>query len=296
MIECLQQVPANELVHSMTLLQQFFFQPVLVFGPTVQTELPQAFLPDLPYELIRNGAIANVPTLFSCLTNEGLFPVAVFANNDSALSYLDEHWNEVAPFLLDYLWSIDVHNANKTSQAIRNFYLGDQPISRDSIFDLIRMANDRLYLNDIFQSVRWAVHYISSPVYFYRFGYRGATSITNFLSGTNVNWGAGHPDDSFYILNSSLVSMETTARDRRMITIMVGIWGHFITRGVPMTGDGIALTPVNRLEALKGPLNYLWIDSPSYIVPNSSFDFGHTQFFNSLPIDEPFFGRPVNIL
>ena len=52
-----------------------------------------------------------------------------------------------------------------------------------------QIVTDRLYLLDGARATKLQAAVMKSPVYFYLFGYRGKNSITNRLTGFNMNLG-----------------------------------------------------------------------------------------------------------
>lgn len=276
------------------MFQYFYYTPVQIFGPTVEREGSQPFITRLPYEILRTGDIKDAPILFSSVTQEGLIPVAFFITNTTGLSYLSENWLEVFPYLLDYIYTVTSANRNATSTKIYQYYFGNQPISLATNQTLIQMVSDREFVDDIETAARIQAFVQSSPVYFYRFSYRGQYSVTDFITGTNINFGVAHTDDTLYLSNNpNFPPSENTPSDRAMITIMSGLWASFVTRGIPRAGEYTNWQPINRKNAMTGPLNYLMIASPSSIALNQTMTFGHPQFWDNLPLNEPESGRPT---
>ncbi|XP_014285496.1 carboxylic ester hydrolase [Halyomorpha halys] len=294
LVNCLRRIPAAELVFQESILQYFYYTPVQVFGPTVERGGSQPFITRLPYEILRTGDIKDAPILFSSVTQEGLVPVAFFITNTTGISYLSENWLEVFPYLLDYIYTTTSANRNATSTKIYQYYFGNQPISLATNQTLIKMVGDREFVNDIETAARIQAFVQSSPVYFYRFSYRGQYSVTDFITGTNINFGVAHTDDTLYLSNNPYFPpSENTPSDRAMITVMSGLWASFVIQGIPRAGQYTNWQPINRKTAMTGPFNYLMIASPSSIALNQTITFGHPQFWDNLPLNEPQSGRPT---
>lgn len=52
-----------------------------------------------------------------------------------------------------------------------------------------QMTGDRHFVVEAERAARIQAAVNSAPVYFYQFGYRGNHSVSEYLSGTNINFG-----------------------------------------------------------------------------------------------------------
>ncbi|CAH1405382.1 unnamed protein product [Nezara viridula] len=291
---CLIRAPGSELVAQESVFYKFYGTPIGPFGPVVERGGQSPFLTQLPYETLRTGEVNNGPMLFSIVTHEGIFPAAEFLANETGLNYLNDNYLEAFPSLLDYGFTVTTDNMNETSMKIREYYFGEEPISMEYNQTIIQMAGDRTITDDVETTARLQAYVRSSPIYFYRFGYRGQNSLSNIVSGTDINWGVSHGDDTLYIFNATYLLSESTPSDRAMINIMSGMWANFTITGIPSVGRSTKWLPINRATAMTGPYNYLMIYSPNSFSLNSTKTQGNPVFWNNLPINEPGSGRPVN--
>lgn len=56
------------------------------------------------------------------------------------MAEIDNKWNEIAPFLLDYYYTVAPERRNEVSQKIRKFYYGDQQISVQNYKPLVQVS------------------------------------------------------------------------------------------------------------------------------------------------------------
>lgn len=68
-----------------------------------------------------------------------------FLVTDEYLKELDEKWNEIAPHLLFYNYSIvNDEKKNNVSAAIKKYYFGDKNISKETIPQLVQVCTNSI--------------------------------------------------------------------------------------------------------------------------------------------------------
>uniref|UniRef100_A0A1B6M112 Carboxylic ester hydrolase n=1 Tax=Graphocephala atropunctata TaxID=36148 RepID=A0A1B6M112_9HEMI len=285
LLECLRQRPAKSiLLHLEELFMPWHFNPFSPFGVVVENSSNVAFLSKHPHELLSERNIKDAPWLTSITSEEGLYPAATFITHNELLHELEENWNEISPYILDYNYTTSIYEKDNLSQRIKEFYLGNNTIDFDHRGDLLRMMSDRLFIVDIERGARLQAAATKSPVYFYEFTYRGKYSISNLFCSCRDNLGVSHADDLLYLLKmgAGLSPLETD-EDKEMVDIMVNIWTSFIRTGVPSLELQVPWIPVSPT----GDLSYLRISSSQNITLVSSASLGSREFWDSLPFNEP---------
>lgn len=102
---------------------------------------------------------------------------------------LNDNWLKIAPHLLDYNYTIPHKQQDKVSKMIRQHYLGTKSIDGSTKAALIQLISDRLFVTDGAKAARLMAKYMKSPVWFYYFSYRGAHSLSEAMSHTDVDLG-----------------------------------------------------------------------------------------------------------
>ncbi|XP_050548710.1 esterase E4-like [Daktulosphaira vitifoliae] len=287
LVACLSTRPAKKIVEAAKLFMPFKFNPYSPFGPIIESpDSLTPFITEHPYRILAKGEGANVPWLASFTTHEGLYPGSEFINDDNLLKYIDEHWNEVIPHILDYNNTIPHSRLNEVSQRIRKEYMGDKPLVKGDTTEFIKMIGDRLFVADIVKAARIQAQSVSSPVYMYQFGYRGHHSLTEIFAKSTENYGASHADDTAYALRNIYTNVEDTEQDKSLVPTMVEIWTSFAINGVPTTGDiSIDWKPLSK-EANITAVPFLKIASPDDIYMKAAEDLGKLRFWDSLEFNE----------
>uniref|UniRef100_A0A182MI06 Carboxylic ester hydrolase n=1 Tax=Anopheles culicifacies TaxID=139723 RepID=A0A182MI06_9DIPT len=120
LLQCLRQLPAEDIVRQVPRLQDFLYNPYSPLGVVIEKRgkyNPQPFLLEHPRVLTSTGKMAKVPLLLSVTEAEGLYPAAEFFSNISYLHHINDHWNEVLPSILDYKYAVqDSHRRDALSQ------------------------------------------------------------------------------------------------------------------------------------------------------------------------------------
>ncbi|XKL63065.1 hypothetical protein PGB90_005429 [Kerria lacca] len=263
MIQCLQQRPAQQIIEATKNFLTWRYCPFTAFGPVIEPPIHGAFLSEEPEILLMNGKIKNVPWLVSLCKEEGLYPAADFISNEKYLQELNEKWNEIAPNLLMYNFSVTTNTEReKISAAIKKKYFDDKGISKETIKEIIQLLGDRAFYNDIVRAIKLHSIAVSENVFCYKFNYRGKYSMSNYISGNNIDYGTSHADDLIYIAKFLPLNAEEIELDAAMVNVMTNIFGNFIKTGNPTvqtdTWEPVSKNPNDILRCLNiySPINF----------------------------------------
>ncbi|RZC41080.1 COesterase domain containing protein, partial [Asbolus verrucosus] len=125
LVQCLKQRNYLHLVTKTSLFYGYTFTPFSPFAPVVEKG-SNPFLNKNPFELLVNGDVQDLPWISSNTAHEGMFPGAFLYKN---LEEIDEKWEDIARFLLDYNYTLPRTEWKSTAAKIKQFYLGDDKIS-----------------------------------------------------------------------------------------------------------------------------------------------------------------------
>ncbi|XP_065200318.1 esterase FE4-like [Planococcus citri] len=292
MVKCLQRRPARAIVEQTKNFMTWRYTPFTPFGPVVEPESPNAFLSAHPLELLVNGKVKDLPWMTSVTEKEGLYPGAEFIPHDNLLKELDEKWNEIAPNLLMYNYSVPEQEKDAVSDAIRKFYFDNKPISKESVDQLIQMLGDRLFYNEIFSAAKLHNLATKTNIFCYKFNYRGKYSLTNVYAQNYENYGSSHSDDLLYILKYLPTSAEETETDKAMNKFMSSIYVNFMKTGDPSVGIE-TWKPIGKDQHVN--FTCLNIYSPSDLAFEDVSNPAISEFWkNTLPNEYPAQPIPVN--
>ncbi|GLV41968.1 Esterase P [Carabus blaptoides fortunei] len=280
LVRCLRQRSATQIIQATTHFQPWLANPFTTFGPTVELAGDNKFLPDLPYNLLQQGHVADVPWITSVTSDEGLYPGADFLSSDR-LPYLEQHWTELAPYILQYDGTVPRAQQADVAQKIKEYYLKDEPISRETFPALVQAIGDRLFVVDAEKAARLQAQVNKSPVYFYRFNYRGGHSISEFLTQSDENLGVSHGDDALYITLPVPGWLESEADDQ-MVDLFLDMWISYGQTGTPKVVPA-TWQPVSPSHE---HFQYLHIGSPHHVEMKQKEYLAHNEFWNALPFQE----------
>lgn len=68
-----------------------------------------------------------------------------FLAEEGLMQYVDEHWNDILPVMLEYNYTINPKEKDEISQRIRREYLKDLPVSRDTFYQLAEVLSKLLF-------------------------------------------------------------------------------------------------------------------------------------------------------
>lgn len=131
MLECLRKVPMENLTMIAKHFQPFLYNPFSPFGPVIEVDHKFAFITENPKKILEQGNYQKVSWLQTLVQDEGGYPTAEFYSNENIMREIDERWDDLAPYLLDfYGLSQDKYLLKEVSRKIRKFYMKNKEISR----------------------------------------------------------------------------------------------------------------------------------------------------------------------
>lgn len=282
MIRCLRFRPSRALIASTEEFMKFYFNPFTPFGPVAEKAGDEPFIDRPPIEIVNSGDVQDVPWLTSVTSEEGLYPVAEFIAIPEALEALDDNWDLLAPYFLDYNYTLPKEKHVEVARMIKQHYLGTKKIDETTTKPLVQMAGDRFFVVDSEKAARTQAKVNKEPVWYYYYSYRGATSLSDAMSGTHNNYGVSHADDAYVVVDTEYVDSTTTPRDREMQQLMINLWVSFANNKVPNMG-GVKWPRLNPNEK---SLEYLHIAGPDKISMDSNANFGQKDFWSSIDFNE----------
>lgn len=115
------------------------YNPYTPFGPVVEANRFGAFLPEHPLKIMKKNKIADIPTVFSFVACEGLYPAADFAY-DETLDVIDRNWDSIMPLVLHYNDAVSIEDMDNVSRRIREEYLKDKQVKMETFDDFVQVS------------------------------------------------------------------------------------------------------------------------------------------------------------
>ncbi|XP_076233136.1 venom carboxylesterase-6 [Calliopsis andreniformis] len=282
MIHCLQERPARQIAQAVGDFMYWLYNPYVPFGPVVEKQLlPRPFLHKSPMEIISKGNAMDVPWITGVVSEEGLYAAAEFVANDTRLKQLNDEWDEIVPYLLDFNDTIPLSKHTQVSQKIRKYYLGDKKVNDQTVKPVIEMIGDRMLAVNYEKAVRLQAHVNKSPVWTYYYTYRSQHSLSEALSGSTKNFGVSHGDDIYLILNPAQSNTDRP-QDKQMQELLLDFYTSFAINGKPSIGTATWET----IDSSKIQFRYLHIADPQHISMDGDNNFASKAFWNTIPFEE----------
>ncbi|XP_044585589.1 venom carboxylesterase-6-like [Cotesia glomerata] len=282
MVKCLRTRPYRQIARTDMDFMPFEFNPMTPFGPVVEKSTAESpFITKIPAEIISSGEAYDVPWITGVVPEEGLYPGADFCADPVYLKELDARWDTLAPFILDYNYTVPVTKHVEVGRKIRHHYMGDKPIDKSTAMDLVHMIGDRLYVVGGIKAAKLMAKANKSPVRYYYFTYHGADSLSYSMTRTHEDWGVAHGDDPYYVVGSPFMDPTTTPEDRAMQRELLDLWVSYATHGTPDVG--FDWTPV---DAAHEKLVYLHIKGPGHKQMDKDGNFGSYKLWSSIDFYE----------
>lgn len=88
------------------------------------------------------------------------------------MKYLNDNWDDIAPYLLNYNDTISPCEHKQVAEKIRKYYLGSKKIDRNTVTPLIQMLSDRSYGVGMATAVKLHAKVNKNPVWSYYYTYK----------------------------------------------------------------------------------------------------------------------------
>jgi len=158
-LECLQAKPASEIAVIRPSVQNNHYIP------SIDTHSPSVFLPDTPYNILKDKKANPVPYIIGVVTAEWVGQALGILHSPEQCDQLNENWSDYAE---DLLALTDV--TKEELDGIKEYYFGDNPIGNETIVNLTNLLSDRTlnhcsYLSAIMHSemADAYLYYLSKP-------------------------------------------------------------------------------------------------------------------------------------
>uniref|UniRef100_A0A0C9PV54 Carboxylic ester hydrolase n=2 Tax=Fopius arisanus TaxID=64838 RepID=A0A0C9PV54_9HYME len=281
MVNCLKNRPAKSIVQLVGNFMPWLYNPYTPFGPVVEEKSAHSFIHRPPIDIIENGEAADVPWLTTVTSEEGLYPAAEFVANAEHMDELDKNWDLIAPYLLDYNYTLPKSQHAKVAETMRQHYLDSKKINRDNSMPLIHMIGDRLFVVGGEKAAREMAKANRSPVWFYFYSYRGEFSLSDDYIRTKDNFGVAHGDDVFTVIRRDHEPWVSGSKSLEVQNTLLDIWTSFATNGSPKIG-----VKWPRLNPSEEALKYLHISGPQKLRIEENSNLGEKKFWGSIDFDE----------
>lgn len=109
--------------------------------------------------------------------------------DEKNLRHLNDNWDSVAPYVLDYNYTIPKDKHKEVANKIKKHYFGKKAIDKSTRDIVVQMVGDRLFVADGEKAARLMAKSNKNQVKFYYYSYRAAQSLSEALSGTKEDYG-----------------------------------------------------------------------------------------------------------
>lgn len=265
LMDCIQTRNSNFLVgNQLNMFDWLPFPPVL-FGPTVEPDLPGAFLIETPEESYARNHTAAKPWISTQTSQEGHTGLFML-NMVFRLKSLTRNWKNLAKYFLDFNYIAE--DTDDIREKITKFYLKDETPQQAHMNKISDMATDRYFTLGTHKALQ--LHSEIAPTYAYFFSYEGKYNLANLAGFTSKEWGVGHAEDLFYFFNNSLIytGHSVDDPDYQMSRVMTNLIGNFVTFGEPLytTDEGDEIKIWDPIQDVKN-MTFLQLDREVKMVP-----------------------------
>ncbi|KAI7815083.1 carboxylesterase [Rhyzopertha dominica] len=277
-VDCLKKRPASHIVDSYKHFQELGFYPMNPFGPIAETKSDGAFLTDLPHKLLQEGKIHKLPWINSN-TEQDLAMVAGMLEPQADV--LEDKWDEFIHYLMDTNYTVAEKDKTQVARKIKDFYLGNEKLSKETWLKLAEMLNDRLVLNDAVRS--YLLQSEHAPVYNILYGYKPTVTMASLFFETDFDYGVLHGDDIILVFASNPKG-ELSETDAEVKNLLLDTLQSFAKTSVLKVGS---VTWDDDAAASSDGVPFVVIKGPSDVsLQKKTEQLEKMQFWDSLSLKE----------
>lgn len=236
MMKCMRRIDAREIIRTASTFHVWKYNPVCIFGPTIEDDSEDAVLTAEPIQLIKTGQFRDIPAIMQVVQDEGLLKTLVFYSDIDAEHEFLENLEEYLPLMLESEGKIS--NISIFIDSIEDFYF-DGNITLNFNNNITELIGDGAITWPTYQCAQYQSKLGKSSVYFSLFAYEGTFSNT-FRSGIPIRYGVDHTDDVNYLFPMFNYKyrdqmLHNTENDITMINVVTEMWANFAKEGIPKT-------------------------------------------------------------
>ncbi|XP_069689981.1 juvenile hormone esterase-like [Periplaneta americana] len=235
-INCLRDVDINLLISK---------QLGDTFMPVIEIESaanPEPFVTDSLFNLVKSGDFYHVPWILGCNSEEGISFISDLLHNQTDLDNLNNNFDAEAYSDFFLTLSLDDSLIPSVWKQITEFYFANNhTVTPDNVETFVKMASDRFFTQSVHKAAQLHKRAGHSPVYLYKFAYRGKYSYTPRADYGNgeVNLGVGHSDELIYLFkHTEYPEVPEDHPDVVVINTLITLWTNFATYGSPTPPGG----------------------------------------------------------
>ncbi|XP_023941601.1 esterase FE4 [Bicyclus anynana] len=199
----------------------------LLYVPCVEDVIDgeEAFLTELPFDILSEGKYNKVPVMLGVCNEEGLLFAAL--ENDTTLATMS-----VEKSLPKNLHIPKEEDRKEIGKRLHNLYLGKEAISHDNLANLSRLEGELHITHPSLEETELYLKTNDKPVYSYVFSYDGWRNILKLTMARLLKHvpGATHADELFYIFSQNIIP---SFFENEMIDRMTTMWTNFAKHGDP---------------------------------------------------------------
>ncbi|XP_057660384.1 venom carboxylesterase-6-like [Diorhabda carinulata] len=246
--ECLKTRPATVIIDKIRYYLEFGHMPFSPFAVVIDDKSKNPFLPEHPYDLMKNKKVFDAPWIASVTRDEGILPAGYYCE-DKVLEEINKNFLEKAQLLLDYNYTLPMGKRSKVATQLKEYYFGKgKDINQQNFYRLVELFSHRLFTIGVEIATKLQSEAMESPVYFYYFNYdKSSNKVSKYFCNTKNIGGVSHCDDTvfaygFYVLNAFSES------DKKMRKNFKRLIETFITEDEPSFDENIKWMPTKGNE------------------------------------------------
>lgn len=254
-IECLRKLPVEEISKNAIIPNDCVGMKLWDYD-IEPAESNDSFLIEDPTISLLTGHLMDIPILAGISADEFSYLAYVVKNKPGLLDSINGNFRSYAPKCFNY---DEFANKDEVTDALRKFYLNNQPVTDGNINKFGDMFADGMISFGVYRFLSLVSLY--KDVYFYEFDYFNRFS--HFYLPDGLPLGVAHGDELQYMYVFSKIAREISKDDPEnvMVEKMTSWWAQFAKTGNPNNAKDEHIKDITWLPTMKNNLKTLYINT-----------------------------------
>lgn len=279
----------EDLINACDKLKIWSIDPLTISRPVVEDcKSYEGFLCDNPADSWRTGNFARVPMLTGYMDQDGGVRALTILENKTQFDGLNKRFDELMPKLMEIEDTSAETNAKHLNKIKKRYFDGNSEIKNDT--SIIRLFSERSFIAPLYNTLQQLVQQDrKTPVFLYKFSFKGPLSYSFFFTGNSKNYGPVHCDELIYLLKSPMlfpVDFEKRSVEAVFRTKFVKFFTDFVSNGKPsrINGRSIQKCEASNYKSPNASLkcNYIEFGENLSIKFNGEIDSSIAEFWNDI--------------
>ncbi|CAD7092329.1 unnamed protein product [Hermetia illucens] len=286
LIAALRRVNAIDILEAGDKFKYWHVDPMTVFRPVVEKNIPGAFMTKDPKEVVKTGAFRHIPWMITSVPYEGAVRTLSILSNKTLVEDFNKSFDELLIRLMEIEYNSPKQRNWYVQKLVDQYMNGVRVLSEKTGQGFGDMITGRAFVQPMNFTIEQYMKYADldkNPLYLLKFNYRGAYSYSYLFAENFQNYGVVHCDELIYLFSSPSLgfNIDQESTDANVSAALVDNYVAFAIEGRPQHSEA---KPCSNNQSVCEYLEFKNSENSSgfEITTSDEYDDSETTFWNNL--------------